>query len=131
MPLYVYKKAPIPTIQAPEPPVNAIAPTPTISTSVTNTQTPKSRFQLSPRLKRLAPATLITLGSLLIANVAWPILHYQLIISPRIQKDQLITPININQTAFIAPPSDSPGITTSPLTNQVLSQEIDYTKASN
>ncbi len=118
MTLYVYQKAPVAN------------PYPTLPTSSqTPTPSPPSRFH---RLHQLAPAILITLGSLIIANVTWPIIHYQLFISPSLNRAELITPININQTAFVAPTSaNTSTLTTSPLTNQVLSQEIDYTKASN
>lgn len=44
-------------------------------------------------IRRLAPTILITLGSLLLANVVWPIISYQLAISPGLQQQQLISPL--------------------------------------
>jgi sortase A len=52
--------------------------------------TPKAQS----RLARIIPAALITIGSLLIANVAWPILSYQLITSPSLQRAQFISPVD-------------------------------------
>jgi LPXTG-site transpeptidase (sortase) family protein len=45
------------------------------------------------RLVALLPAVLVTLGSMLIANVAWPILSYQLFVSPTIQHETLVSPV--------------------------------------
>jgi sortase A len=45
------------------------------------------------RIRRLAPTILITLGSLLLANVAWPIISYQLAVAPGLQKQQLVSPL--------------------------------------
>ena len=45
------------------------------------------------RIRRLAPTILITLGSLLLANVAWPIISYQIAVSPSLQKQQLVSPL--------------------------------------
>lgn len=124
MALYVYKKAPVTYTSPPEISTPAVLPASPLATATPWTSSLN-------KLKHLAPTILITLGSLLIANVVWPILHYQIFISPTLQKAQLITPININQTAFIAPAAASNQEPASPLTNQALSQEIDYTKASN
>lgn len=45
------------------------------------------------RIRRLAPTILITLGSLLLATVAWPIISYQLTVAPGLQKQQLASPL--------------------------------------
>lgn len=108
MPLAVYQKAP------PSPPP----------------QSPTCRPTHTQRLLKLTPSILITLGSLLIANVAWPILHYGIFVSPQLTRAELITPININRTAYITPiGASNPKPQNSP--QEVLSQEIDYTKPSN
>lgn len=76
---------------------------------------------------------MVTIGSLMIANVVWPILSHQLLVSPQLQQSELITPISIEQVAYMAPdiiPTD----VSNPLSQQptqVLGQEVDYTKASN
>ncbi len=45
------------------------------------------------RIRRLAPTVLITVGSLLLANVAWPIISYQLAVSPSLQQEELFSPL--------------------------------------
>lgn len=72
-------------------------------------------------LLRLLPPALIAAGSILIVNVIWPLLHYQLFLSPSLAQDRLVTPIDINQTAFITP--DSPA-----QAPPVSAQDTDFTK---
>lgn len=128
MPLEVYIKAPInqPPNSTPvlpsEPPLSQIA-----------QAQPAFKHKSPNRFLKLLPPVFMTLGSLMIVNVAWPIIHYQLFISPSIKASQLITPININQTAFINP--SLPSQITSPLAPPkpqiAYGQEVDFTKASN
>lgn len=90
---------------------------------------------LGERFVRLLPTIFITLGSLMIANVAWPIISYQVFVSPSLQKTELITPISQEQTVYYTLQSDSPELEIEtpnpgrPL--PVLGQEVDFTKASN
>jgi sortase A len=79
------------------------------------------------RLSRLLPSALILVGGLLIANVAWPILSYQFLISPYIQKTNFVSPIPQDQLGNRSnlPSTGSGG---SP---QVLGSELDYTNAKN
>lgn len=83
------------------------------------------------RAKHLLPAILITTGSLIIANVVWPIIHYQLFISPGIQHSQLVTPINIAQTVYFTPLTQDLTPQHSTPQIEVQGQDLDYTKASN
>lgn len=46
---------------------------------------------------RILPAVLVTIGSVLVANVTWPIISYQLFISPMLQKSTLTSPISQEQ----------------------------------
>jgi sortase A len=46
------------------------------------------------RTLRLLPTALITIGSLIIANVLWPIISYQFFISPSLETNQLVMPID-------------------------------------
>ncbi len=91
----------------------------------------KIHTRLYTKLSQLGPTILITFGSLLIANVAWPIIQYQLFVSPSISKSQLVTPININKTAFYSPTNDSAKSNLNNPLPQAQSQEVDYTKVSN
>ena len=47
-------------------------------------------YQSEPpkRRKRLLGPSLITIGSIMVANVIWPIVSHQLISSPRLQKQE-------------------------------------------
>lgn len=85
------------------------------------------------RLKRLLPTILVTIGSLMIANVVWPIISYQFFVAPKLHQSELISPVSLEQTVYSAP-QVVPSEVTQPLQHhvtQVLGQEIDYTKASN
>lgn len=86
------------------------------------------------KIIRLLPPVLVTLGSLMIANVAWPILHYQFFISPQLAQTELLIPVSQEQVVYANPqatkieevaqvPSTNPGA--------VLGQEADFTKAQN
>lgn len=91
----------------------------------------KSKFL--NRLKRLLPTILVTLGSILLANVAWPIIQYNFIISPSLSRTELISPIDQTKTAFFNPVSDSREIGSEqpggvPV---AVGKEPDYTNATN
>ena len=83
------------------------------------------------RLKRLTPAILITLGSILMANVAWPIINYQFFVSPQLQRTELLSPINELSTAYFSPLASSNEPVALGQTAQILGQDLDYTKATN
>jgi len=85
------------------------------------------------RFQRLLPTILVTIGSLMIANVAWPIVSYQFFVAPQLQQTELISPISLEQTVYSAP-QIIPEEVTNPLNQQVtqvIGRELDYTKASN
>ena len=105
MPLYTYVKAPIlppPTKRPPKKP---------------------------GKFKRLIPPVLITLGSILIANVTWPLISYQLFTSPDIQHQNFVAPIPIDQLGN-QPTPDTPS-QSDPTTPLVMGSNLDYTNARN
>ena len=76
------------------------------------------------KTKRLAGPLLITLGSLLIANVTWPLINYHLFVSPSYQQNTFTSPVpdsllgsNLNETF----PMYTPGVA------QVLGAQTDLT----
>lgn len=79
-------------------------------------------------LLRLLPSILITFGSIMIANVLWPLLNYQVFISPSWQKTEFISPIPKDQltskpsSSFISPLAQE-----APVIPQVMGDSIDYT----
>ena len=80
--------------------------------------------------KRLFGPVLMTVGSVMIANVIWPILSYQLINSPQFQRTELIAPIpkealgSTPNKEIVASRPELP-------VAQVQGADLDYTKASN
>ncbi len=88
---------------------------------------PKGYFSHYPppqpsRVKRIAGPLLITLGSLLIANVTWPLINYQLFVTPSYQQNSFTAPVpdsllgtNLNDTI----PMYTPGVA------QVLGAQVD------
>lgn len=78
------------------------------------------------RISQLLPGVLITLGSIMIANVAWPIVSYQLVTAPRIRKTELISPINQTHLA-----NKADVLKSDMQTPQVLGADLDYTNAKN
>lgn len=70
---------------------------------------PKTLPATQPRRfsMRLLSPILITLGSLLIANVLWPIINYQLIIAPKLQRSEFISPIPENLLGSLIPQSST------------------------
>lgn len=86
------------------------------------------------RFKRLLPAILVTLGSLMIANVAWPILYYQVFISPTLAQGELMIPISQEQMAYMSlerPQTPPPEPANPAQPGVVMGQETDFTQASN
>jgi LPXTG-site transpeptidase (sortase) family protein len=95
------------------------------------------QFRSNSRWSRVMPAALVTIGSVLIANVAWPILSFQLFSSPMLQKEKLTAPIG-EDSVMQYQPAVAPvqaveekeamqqGIQ-SPAAPQVITDELDYT----
>ena len=88
---------------------------------------------LPSNIKKKLPAIFITLGSIIIANAAWPILSHTLFVSPNLSRTELLTPIRTQDLAFYAPPpSHISTISTQAVSQEVLGADtVDYTKASN
>lgn len=55
------------------------------------------QYRPASKWSRILPAVLVTIGSVLVANVTWPIISYQLFISPLLQKSTLTSPISQEQ----------------------------------
>lgn len=91
------------------------------------------KSKLLGRIKHLLPTILVTLGSLLLANVAWPIIQYNFFISPNLTRTELISPIDQTKTAFFNQSSDSqtPISPQSDTIPKVAGKEPDYTNATN
>jgi len=82
-------------------------------------------------LFQLIPPVLITLGSLMIANVAWPLINYQLFTAESRQKTAFVSPVPLDQLGnepYINAQAQIPRPSSSP---QVLGADIDYTDARN
>lgn len=82
--------------------------------------------------RRIIPSVLITFGSLLIANVAWPILSYQLFVAPDIKKISFVAPIDeqlLGSSSDLALQTKGAAVTSS--VPQVLGADIDYTNPRN
>jgi len=69
---------------------------------------------------RLVPPALITVGSILIVNVLWPLLSYQIFSSPGLQKPNLTSPV----------PPEYLGSQPTPV-GQVMGASVDYTNPQN
>ena len=90
------------------------------------------RFPRLPRqLARLMPTILVTIGSLLVANVAWPIIQYNIFLSPNLTRQTLISPIDETQTAFFTSPTANSAPTTDSTIQTIAGKEPDYTNAQN
>lgn len=85
-----------------------------------------------PRLLRLMPGALITLGSVFLANVLWPLLSYQLFVAPQIRRPRLLSPIPDEQLLTVNAPTPfgDPANQQSPI-QEVLGQTTDFTNARN
>lgn len=84
---------------------------------------------------RIVPSTLITLGSIMIANVVWPVISYQLFTAPQIQKEEFVSPIPVRELGNgplvipgMANVDDLPG---NMYPVQVLGADTDYTDPKN
>lgn len=84
-------------------------------------------------LKRLLGPALITVGSIMVANVIWPIIQHQLISSPRLEKAEMISPIPKDQLYANINQNDSTlqSLETAASLPQAVGAETDYTKVSN
>ena len=87
--------------------------------------------------KRLLSPVLMTLGSVLIANVLWPIISYQLFEAPKLAKTEFIAPISKSQLDAVRygvmeskeiAANQAPQAMAAP---EVLGAEVDYTDARN
>lgn len=88
-----------------------------------------------PRLKRIIAPALITVGSLLIANVAWPIIQSEVVITSQLKREPIVSARPSTSSINVIPSSTRDQAPTIPLpaprTPQVLGQDVDYTKARN
>lgn len=117
--LYRYVKAPL--VIAPESPAEV---------KIVQTQVVKSAAKF--RLKRYIPSILMTLGSLLIANVAWPIISHELVYGPQIRREPILSPLQEDSFIQIIGQKSASAETqkeTSP--SQVMGASVDYTQAQN
>jgi hypothetical protein len=96
------------------------------------------------KFARMMPAILVTLGSVLLANVIWPILSYQIFVSPTLQDRSLVTPVAENSAGGLKTSGNIAGASTSivpeaqaageassiPEPPTILTQDLDYTNLS-
>lgn len=90
------------------------------------------------KIKRMMPAILVTMGSVLVANIVWPVISYQLFVSPELQRQTLLSPVIQTTEALYDRPTvpaaraaDIPPVTParySPPT--IISEDLDYTNLS-
>lgn len=83
-----------------------------------------------PRWKRLFGPILITIGSIMLTNVIWPLVSYQLINSPQLQRTQLLSPIPVEELGN-SPNQAIVNRELDPITPIALGADVDYTKVSN
>lgn len=126
--LYRYVKSPVQAtpVIVPSP---SISQTPKLITSPPAKKTVK--VKINPKVKKYIPPIFITLGSLLIANVAWPIISHELVYGPQMRREPIISPLQ--ETSMIQvigqrQPSEGSYTTNTP---QVLGSNVDYTHAQN
>lgn len=82
------------------------------------------------RLKRLMGPMLITIGSIMLTNVIWPIVSYQVINSPGLQKTALLAPIPAEELGS-SPNKAIVNREPDPVTPVAQGVDVDYTKVSN
>lgn len=82
----------------------------------------------SSKLKLISPI-LITLGSIAIANVVWPLLSHQIFVSPSIQKVDFASPVAKEYIGSV--PNTPQSQTSDSNTPQVMGSSLDYTNAKN
>ena len=92
----------------------------------------------SPRWKKMLPVISVTLGSILMANAAWPILSYQLFTAPKFQRVEFVSPLSSQKLDDYAMISSSDAIDQAEANVDeiaikpiILSQQLDYTNLSN
>lgn len=79
------------------------------------------------RLLKILPPTLITLGSLLVANVLWPLINYQVFTAPSLKKDDWVSPVAKEYLGSGTIARDLTGLSKSN-PSAVLGMDTDYTK---
>jgi LPXTG-site transpeptidase (sortase) family protein len=89
------------------------------------TSQPRAPKHALIRLLKLFPSVLITLGSVIIANIAWPFLKYQLADAQRYQRIEFISPIPPQYQGVNPDPSTLSNGTSDP--EIVLGAALDYT----
>jgi sortase A len=86
----------------------------------------KTDHNPSSKPHQLIAPVLITLGSLLLANVAWPIVYYQIITAPSIRKTEFISPVPMAELSYNSLSNDQADNLPNN-TPQVLGSGLDYT----
>jgi LPXTG-site transpeptidase (sortase) family protein len=82
--------------------------------------------------KRLLGPILITLGSIMVTNVLWPILEHQLISSPQLQKTEMVAPIPKERLyAVVSAPAVTQQSLQTSTVPQAMGADLDYSKVSN
>lgn len=85
------------------------------------------------RFVRILPAALVTFGSVLIANVAWPIISFQLFVSPALQPTSLTVPVSQEMLSQFQPPPVAAAFAQENITPkapnlpEIIPDELDYT----
>lgn len=97
-------------------------------------------------VRKLVPIILVTLGSMLIANVSWPIISYLITSSPYIQLQKTVSPLTDDSTLQFSPialevQKTVPKVEAKAVEEQqvvamregpeIISEELDYTNLSN
>jgi sortase A len=121
---------PVPQLSTPEPLPEIIIPLPSpepFTVYADQTPPPKEIILTPPvkkksRLLKLLPAVFITFGSIIIANVVWPIVSYQLFTSPSLENKALIMPISHQDVVVFSPINPNPAAP-----QPVAGSEINYT----
>lgn len=98
-------------------------------------RTPRFRVRITnqSRFARILPAALVTFGSVLIANVAWPIISFQLFVSPALQPTSLTVPVSQEMLAQFQPPpvaaarAQEDVAPRAPYLPEIIPDELDYT----
>lgn len=91
--------------------------------------------------RRLYPIVFVTIGSMLVANVTWPIISYQLISSPQLQMKSVLSPLSEDSTLKYTPTvvvenpvqkvSANEEAQRLPEGPEIISEDLDYTNLSN
>ncbi|HKY73769.1 MAG TPA: class E sortase [Patescibacteria group bacterium] len=119
MSLVVYRKAKQPTVEKKQ--------------QTTRSARFRPRITHHSRFVRVLPAVLVTFGSVLIANVVWPIISFQLFISPTLQPKNLTVPVSQEMLAQFQPPPVAAAYAQEntapkpPEFPEIIPDELDYT----